>query len=97
MVIKKILDISDLTFFNKALTNIEIKNKITNELFASGITFNPTTVETPNTELGLYRLEFITAEEAGEVLDTNDYDWVALNYDTPLVIETCYLNVPPPM
>ena len=61
------------------------------------ITFSPTTVETSHSELGPYRLEFITAEEAGEVLDPNDYDWVALNYDSPLVIETCYLNVPPPM
>jgi hypothetical protein len=31
-------------------------------------------VESPYSELGPYRLEFITAEEAGEVLDPNDYD-----------------------
>lgn len=61
------------------------------------ITFNPIVVPTPDSVLGPHRLEFITAEEAGEELNPDDYDWVSLNYSTPLVFETCYVNIPPPM
>ena len=82
------------SFWKIKCTGGDLNEADTPDLYS--ITFSPTTVETSYSELGPYRLEFITAEEAGEVLDTNDYDWVALNYDTPLVIETCYLNVPPP-
>lgn len=83
------------SFWKIKCTGGDLNEADTPDLYS--ITFSPTIIETPYSELGPYRLEFITAEEAGEVLDPNDYDWVALNYDTPLVIETCYLNVPPPM